>query len=190
VEALTGALFVAVALIAGPHRTVPAYCVLSATFVALAAIELDRQPSPAGVSVVGAVLALALFVWPAAGAVGWHAFVLALVAGAGAVVSAVLLRAATTDVGDDDAAGGAPFALVPLGILLGWLGEGSPAAAVVGAGVALGAAAVAGLVRGRAAPGGVAAGVRRWSLGFPLGCGAGAVVAFALAAGQGALNGG
>jgi len=193
VEALTGALFVAVALSAGPHRAVPAYCALTATFLALAAIDLDGQPSPPAVSLIGAGLALALFVWPAAGPAGWEAFTLAALAGVGALLVAVALarraRRRAAAVPAIGAARGAAFALVPLGVLLGWLGQGCPGSAAAGAGVAATGACLAGLARRRGAgdetPGG-------WRVvrAFPLAAALGAVVAFATAAGQGALTGG
>jgi leader peptidase (prepilin peptidase)/N-methyltransferase len=188
VEALTGALFVVVALIAGPHRGAPAYCVLVATFVPLAAIDLDRQPSPPAVSLIGAALALAAFAWPAAGTVGWHAFVLAALAGAGAGALSIALWIPARGGEHGPARAGPAFALVPLGVLLGWLGEGCPGAAVAGAAVALAGAVVSGVTWHRAE----AAGAGPWwlVLGLPLGCGVGAVAAFAVAAGQGALTGG
>jgi leader peptidase (prepilin peptidase)/N-methyltransferase len=188
VEALTGALFVAVALIVGPYRSVPAYCVLAATFLALAAIDLDRQPSPPGVSLVGAAVALALLAWPAAGTAGWHAFVLALVTGAGASAVAGGLWAVARGAEHGRARSGAPFALVPLGVLLGWLGQGRPGSGAAGAAVALAGAVVAGRSLHRRQ--GAGAGPWWLVLGLPVGCGAGAVAAFAVAAAQGALTGG
>ncbi|HYA69220.1 MAG TPA: prepilin peptidase, partial [Acidimicrobiales bacterium] len=71
VEGLTGGLFASIGLLVGPHLTVPALCVLAATFVPLVAIELDRQASPPGVSLIGGGLGLALFVIPSARSGNW-----------------------------------------------------------------------------------------------------------------------
>jgi hypothetical protein len=71
-------------------------------------------------------------------------------------------------------------------VLLGWLGASCPGAAAAGAATAIMAGSVAGL----ALPAPEGTGCRRLVLGLPIGSAAGAVVAFAVAAGLGAFSGG
>ena len=58
VELATGGLFAAVGWVLGPHWAVPGICVLAATLLALAAIELDGLPAPAAVRSSGRASAL------------------------------------------------------------------------------------------------------------------------------------
>ena len=196
VEALTGGLFALVAGIVGPHWAVPGLCVLAATLLAVAAIDLDRQPVPPAVPLIGGGIGLALFVLPAAVSGRWHGFAAAGIAGAGAAAAAGVLRFAAgrfaaAPAGTVRALRGAPFALVPFGVLLAWLGVGCPGAVLSGAAAALVGAVVIGLARPGRGCGGEP-GPRAWGvvLGLPLAVSLGAVVAFGVAAGQGAVTGG
>ena len=184
VEALTGGLFALVAVVAGPHPVVPACCALAATFLALAAIDLDRQPSPPAVSLIGGGLALALLLWPSVRADTWRPFTTAALAGGAALAVAGPAWLAATSAPWR----GALFSLVPLGVLLGWLGQGCPGAALSGAGLAVAGAVMIGLAWPGPARG--APGPWRVVSGLPLAVSLGAVAAFAIAAAQGALSGG
>jgi len=187
VEGLTGALFALVGAVAGPHLAVPALCASAATFVALVAIDLDHQPSPQAVSLVGGGIALALFVVPAARAGHWAPLA---ASGAGALAALAVLGAAwggtrSADPGARRRRRGATATLVPLGVLLGWVGAGSPAAVAAG----VGCAAVAGVILGVTRPAENAAGPWRYVVGLPLAGALGAAVGFAVAAALGALGG-
>jgi len=185
VEGLTGALFALVAALLGPHLTVPALCTLAATYVAVVAIDLDAEPVPYAVPSVGAGLALALFLLPAAVHGTWASFAAATAAGAVVAVAVALGRrlAGSDSTGAPET--GALGTLIPLGVLLGWLGPGAPWASAAGAaGTAVGALAL-GAARGeRGRP--AWARVMRAS---PLASALGAAIGFGVAAGLGALGG-
>ena len=195
VEALTGGLFAGVAVVVGPHWSVPAFCVLAATVLAVAVIDLDGEPTPPAVPLVGGALGLALFTVPAATSGTWRALALAAIAALAALAAAAALRAGAGRQGPGTpdttrAAQGAPFALVPFGVLLGWIGTGCTSAVAAGAATAAAAAIVIGLAwRGRGRGEEADAGAWGVVLGLPLAVALGAVVAFGVAAGQGALTG-
>ena len=141
VEAATGALFAAVAWALGPHWGVPGMCVLGATALALAAIEVDGLPPPASVSLVGTALgavllsaaALADRRWWHLGGL-WIGVAVAACVAAGGTVAARRRGVTST-----------PFwALIPAGAVMGWvgafgaaLGVGTSALCLVGASVFL-----------------------------------------------------
>jgi leader peptidase (prepilin peptidase) / N-methyltransferase len=188
VEGLTAAVFALVGAIVGPHLGVLALCVLAGTFVALVGIALDHQLSPPAVSVVGAALGLGLFVVTSAVATSWQAWSWSAAAGAAALAMGALVWWGARS-GPGEPRGpttGAVMTLVPLAVLLGWLGSSCPGAAAAGAAVAVVGGLGAGLVM--AAPEGTED--RHPVLGLPIGSAAGAVVAFAVAAGLGAFSGG
>jgi leader peptidase (prepilin peptidase)/N-methyltransferase len=182
VEALTGGLFALIGALVGPHLAVPAMCALAATFVALVAIELDRQPSPPGVSLIGGGLGLALFVVPSARSGYWGP--LAGAAAALAVTGGAWARTRAASPEPRRRVLGALCTLVPLGVLLGWVGAGSIAAVTAGA---LSAAAVTvGAGTWRA---GDDRGAGRFVARLPLAVAVGAAVGFGVAAVFGALAG-
>jgi len=186
VEALTGGLFALIGAVVGPHLSVPALCATAATFVAVVAIDLDRQPSPPAVSLVGGSTALALFVVPPAHSGGWEPLATAAVGGAAALATAVAAWVVHRSAPPERRrrAVGALCTLVPAGVLIGWVGAGSTVAAAVAVAAGAGAMAVVGWWRsGRDAPG-------EWRLvmGLPLASATGAAVGFAVAAGLGALR--
>ena len=118
VELLTGVLFGTVAWTLGAHWGVPGMCVLAATALALAVTELDGQPPPASVSLIGTALGAILL---AAAAVAdrrwWHLGGMAIgIAAAGCVVAPGALATRRR-------VGPAPlWALLPAGAVMGWVG--------------------------------------------------------------------
>jgi len=136
VELATGVLFGLVAWGLGPHWAVPGTCALGATALASMAIELDGTPPPAAVAVVGTALGdLLLGVAGVADRRWWH---LAGVLIGTAVAAAVVAGAALARRGRDRAL---PWAVLPVGALLGWVGGIGTAV-----GVAVTAVAVAVLI--------------------------------------------
>ncbi|MDR3647578.1 MAG: prepilin peptidase [Acidimicrobiales bacterium] len=131
VEAATGALFAAVAWVLGPHWGVPGMCLLGATVVALAAIELDGMAPPASVSLVGTALGAVLL---SAGALAdrrwWHLGGLWI----GIAVAAGVSAAGTLAARGRGVTSTPLWALVPAGAVMGWVG---------GVGVAVGVATAA-----------------------------------------------
>src|SRR5271169_5941581 len=154
VEGLTGVLFALVGAAVGPHPAVPAMCALAATFVALAAIELDGQPSPSSVSLIGAAIGIGLFAWPAARAEHWAPLAAAGAGALGAAAAAAGLGwAVPMAPGGRGAAGAGAAAAVVSALAVGIVsrrgGDGVarrsvdalPLAAAVGAAVGFGVAA-------------------------------------------------
>jgi len=119
VELLTGVLFGAVAWTLGAHWGVPGMCVLAATALALTATELDGQPPPASVSLVGTALgAILLGAAALADRRWWHLGGMAIgIVVAGCVVAPEALATRRRGVGS------APlWALLPAGAVMGWVG--------------------------------------------------------------------
>ncbi len=126
VEFSTGAMFAAVAWLLGAHWAVPGMCLLGATALALAAIELDGLAPPASVSLVGTSLgALALSAAAVADRRWWHLGGMAI--GIAAAGGAVAITSWVGRARNDGEA--APWALVPGGAVMGWVG---PLGAAVG----------------------------------------------------------
>jgi leader peptidase (prepilin peptidase) / N-methyltransferase len=126
IELLTGVLFAGLAWVLGPHWSAAGMCVLGATSLALAAIELDGLSAPATVSVVGTAAGAALL---SAAAVAdrrwWHLggmlIGIAVATGVAALWSSSSRRhrrVATS-----------PWVLLPAGAVMGWVG---PLGAAVG----------------------------------------------------------
>jgi leader peptidase (prepilin peptidase) / N-methyltransferase len=136
VELGTGAIFGAAAWALGAHWAVPGMCALGATIVALTVIEFDGLPASAAVALIGTGLgASLLFAAAVADRRWWHLGGLLIgIAVASAMVvawwAACRGRGART----------LPWALVPAGAVMGWVG---PVGALVG--VATSAVGVAGL---------------------------------------------
>jgi leader peptidase (prepilin peptidase) / N-methyltransferase len=128
VEGLTGVVFATVALAVGPHLAVPGLCTLAATFVAMAAIALDHEPSPASVALVGAGIGWGLLLAAAAVHDTWAS----VVAGG---ISGVVALGVVALAGNSEETGSRAACLVPLAVLLGWLGPGAPVASVSGVAV-------------------------------------------------------
>lgn len=125
VELVTGAVFGAVAWALGPHWAVPGMCVLGATALTLAAIDLDGLPPPATVSLVGTGGgALLLSAAAIADRRWWHLGGMLI----GIALSLGALMAVRWEARRHGAAP-ALWALVPAGAVLGWTG---PLGAVVG----------------------------------------------------------
>jgi leader peptidase (prepilin peptidase)/N-methyltransferase len=133
VELATGVLFGLVAWGLGPHWAVPGTCALGATALASMVIELDGMPPAAPVVVVGTALGdLLLGAAAVADRRWWHL--------AGVLVgTAALARRGR--------GGALPWAVLPVGALLGWVGG---IATVVG--VAVTAAGVVVLVSSGSPP--------------------------------------
>ncbi len=139
VEAGIGALFAAVAAAAGAHWAVPGMCLLAATMVGAAAIELDGLAVGAAEPVVGTLLGAAAL---AAAAVADRQWGRLVGAGVGLVVAALLAAtaarraSAVTGTSPADpplaAADLDAWALLPAAVLIGWAG---PVGAAVGAGL-------------------------------------------------------
>jgi leader peptidase (prepilin peptidase)/N-methyltransferase len=142
IEFLTGALFAAVAWILGAHWAVPGMCLLGATSLTLAATELDGMPPPATVSLLGTGLgALSLAGAAVADRRWWHlGGMLMGIALACALISAFRARRGRVD------GVTTPWALIPAGAAMGWVG---PVGAAVG--VATAAVVFVGLSALRAA---------------------------------------
>ena len=137
VELANGVVFGLVAWALGPHWAVPGMCVLGATLLALALIEVDGPAAPAAVALVSGGLGVVLLVAAAAADRRWWHLGGAL-AGAGAGAAAVAVAAWWGARGRDDRPG-LPWALLPAGAVLGWTGSGGIAAGLpVGVAVALG----------------------------------------------------
>jgi prepilin signal peptidase PulO-like enzyme (type II secretory pathway) len=132
VELSTGVLFGAVAWALGAHWAVPGMCVLGATTLALAAIELDGLAPPATVSLVGTGLgAVALAGAAVADRRWWH------LGGMGigiAVTGLVVVTTAWATRRRDDGVT-LPWALMPAGAVMGWVGP-------LGAGIGVATSAV------------------------------------------------
>ncbi|MGH3184321.1 MAG: prepilin peptidase, partial [Streptosporangiaceae bacterium] len=118
VELSTGVLFGGVAWALGAHWAVPGMCVLGATALALAAIELDGLAPPATVSLVGTGLgAVALAAAAVADRRWWHLGGMGIgiaVAGLAVVTSGWATRPRIDSVT-------LPWALVPAGAVMGWV---------------------------------------------------------------------
>jgi leader peptidase (prepilin peptidase)/N-methyltransferase len=139
VEAATAALFAAVAWALGPHWGVPGVCVLGATALALAAVELDGLAPPASVALVGTALGAALL---AAAAVAdrrwWHLGGMGIGIALALCVVAAGARAARRP-GDTS---NPLWALVPAGAVMGWVGAAGAAVGVATSAVVLVGASV------------------------------------------------
>ncbi len=119
VELVTGGLFGAVAWVLGAHWAVPGMCVLGATTVALAVIELDGLPPPATVSSIGTALGAVLL---SAAAVAdrrwWHlGGMLIGIAIAGCIAVSGSRAARRRGVGSSPL-----WAMIPAGAVMGWVG--------------------------------------------------------------------
>jgi len=119
VELVTGVLFAAVAWALGPHWGVAGMCVLGATLLALATIEIDGLAPPVSVGLVGAgVGAVLLSAAAVADRRWWHLGGMAIgIAAAGCVVvagTAIVTRRRATSTG--------LWAVVPAGAVMGWVG--------------------------------------------------------------------
>lgn len=126
VELVTGALFAAVAWALGPHWAVPGMCVLGATSLSLAAVELDGEVPPPELAWVGTGLGVALLAVAAGADHRWWHLVAALVAvavAAGAALGAGRARATR-------GAAARVWALVPAAAVVGWTGWWGAAAGV------------------------------------------------------------
>jgi leader peptidase (prepilin peptidase) / N-methyltransferase len=179
VEGLTGVAFAAVALVAGPHLAVPGLCALAATFVAMAAIALDHEPSPAPVALVGAGIGWGLLLAAAAVHGKWAAVIAAGLSGIVALGVAALA-------GSAEDTGSRAACLVPLAVLLGFLGPGAPVASATGVavtGLLVGAQAWTGRDRAQGGDGTV------WWWSLPPAVAVGAAAAFAVAAAFGGTAG-
>jgi len=173
VEASTAGVFGVLAWGLGPHWAVPGMCVLAATLLALAVIELDGLPAPPRETMVGSAAGIVLLAVAAvADRRWWHlgGALLGATAGAALVVglAAAARRGKRTTV---------PWAALPGGTVVGWVGVTGVA---VGIPVAVVAFGVAALYRARRSKvGGDISGV---ALAAVLGCTAALVAA--LVAGQ------
>jgi leader peptidase (prepilin peptidase)/N-methyltransferase len=140
VELLTGVLFGAVAWALGPHWAVPGMCALSATALSMAVIELDGLVPPASTSLIGTGVGAILLASAAVADRRWWHLGGMLVG----IVAALVLTLAWPAVTRRRAATGRPWAVVPAGAVLGWVG---PRGAAVGVAafvvIALGLAALA-----------------------------------------------
>ena len=117
VELLTGALFVAVTWWAGATWELPAYLYLAAIGVALSAIDLDTKRLPNAIVLPSYVVALVLFLLPAAIDGRWDDYLRAVLAGAALFAFYFLLAfiyPAGMGFGDVKLSG-------VLGIYLGWI---------------------------------------------------------------------
>ncbi|MHB8680568.1 MAG: prepilin peptidase [Acidimicrobiales bacterium] len=141
VEGSTGALFALVAVIAGPHWAVAGLCLLVATVLAAAVIELDGLAPTRSLALWGSAAGGALLV--VAGVLDRH-WVALLGAGAGVALSLAVLAAAGRAASRTEVA----WVTVPTALALGWSGA---AGAAAGAG-ALVVVLVAGNVRRRPRP--------------------------------------
>ncbi|HEY5024319.1 MAG TPA: prepilin peptidase [Acidimicrobiales bacterium] len=136
VELATGALFGAVAWALGAHWAVPGMCVLGATALALAAVEIDGLDPPPRVSLIGTGIGVALLCGAAvADRRWWHLG--GMLIGIGAVGCVLVAGAGAAR---RRHAVGSLWTLLPAGAVMGWVG---PLGAVVG--VATFAALVVGL---------------------------------------------
>ena len=133
VEFLTGALFAALAWVLGPHWAVPGMCVLGATALALAVIELDGLPPPGAVSLTGTGIgAVALGAAAVADKRWWHLGGMLIGIAAASCVGvagswAARRRAATVSL----------WALIPAGAVMGWVGAPGTVIGVAGTAVVL-----------------------------------------------------
>jgi leader peptidase (prepilin peptidase)/N-methyltransferase len=120
VELLTGLLFVAVLLWCGVTWALPAYLYLAAVGVALSAIDLDTKRLPNALVLPSYVVALVLFLLPAAIDGEWSSYARAVLAGAALFAFYFLLAfiyPAGMGFGDVKLAG-------VIGIYLGWVSWG------------------------------------------------------------------
>jgi leader peptidase (prepilin peptidase) / N-methyltransferase len=132
VEFLTGAAFGVLAWTLGPHWGVPGMCLLAATMVTLAAIELDGLPPPASVSLLGTGLAaLALAAAAVADLRWWHlgGMLIGIAAACAAVAGSKAVHRRTDDTNDTDKLT-VPWALIPAGAAMGWVGPWGAAVGV------------------------------------------------------------
>lgn len=142
VEAGTAVSFALVAAAVGPHWAVLGLCLLAATLIAQAVIELDGLAVPAPVAFVGTGLgAAALLVTGVATGAGGRLLGAGVGVAAGGLASMVATAAGRDRSGADRWVGGLP-ALLALGAWVGWLG-----AIPAGAGAAVGVALVSGVWR-------------------------------------------
>ncbi len=120
VEAVTGSVFAAVAWLLGAHWAVPGMCVLAATTLALAAIELDGQRSPASVSLIGTGLGAVLAgVAAALDRRWWHLGDMLI----GIAVAVIVVGASTMWARRRTVRLASLWALVPAGAVMGWTGS-------------------------------------------------------------------
>jgi len=128
VEFITGALFAALAWVLGAHWAVPGMCVLGASALALAVIELDGLPPPGAVSLIGGGIgAVALGAAAIADRHWWHLGDMLIGIGVATFVGGTLgwvARRRGTSM--------SPWALIPAGAMTGWVGGQG---AVIGAAV-------------------------------------------------------
>jgi leader peptidase (prepilin peptidase)/N-methyltransferase len=133
VELLTGAVFAAVAWALGAHWAVPGMCVLAATALALAAVELDGLVPPAPVALIGTGIGAALL---CAAAVAdrrwWHLG--GMLIGIGVAGSALV---AATRIARQRRGSVLLWALLPAGAVMGWVGPVGSAVGVASFAVAL-----------------------------------------------------
>jgi leader peptidase (prepilin peptidase)/N-methyltransferase len=143
VELLTGAVFASVAWAFGAHWAVPGMCVLAATALALAAIDLDGMAPPSSVAAIGTGVGGAML---SAAAIAdkrwWHLG--GMLIGIAAVAGAAMIAGR----GSRRHADAAPWALLPAGAVAGWVGGPGTVAGVATFVVAV--VPVALLLRGRA----------------------------------------
>jgi len=119
VELATAVLFGSLAWLAGPHWTLPGLCVLAATVLVLALIELDGLPPEPGVAQVGTVAGVALLTAAALADQRWWRLIgmsIGTFAAVGILALVARTRTRTT------AMARAPWGLLPAGPLFGWLG--------------------------------------------------------------------
>ncbi|HTZ08953.1 MAG TPA: prepilin peptidase [Acidimicrobiales bacterium] len=126
VELATAVVFAAVAWALGPHWAVPGTCVLAATALAVAAIELDGELPPPELAWIGAGLGLALLAVAAGADRRWWHLDGALIGAA--LVTGIAVAASRRRAGR--AAVPRIWALLPAAVVVGWTGWPGVAAAV------------------------------------------------------------
>jgi leader peptidase (prepilin peptidase)/N-methyltransferase len=171
VELATALIFAAVGWGLGAHWDVAGFCVLAATLVALVAIERDGLALPLSVAAIGTALAALLLVGAAAADHRWH-HVVGMAIGALVAAVVIALKAPRTK--------SAP-ALLPVGVVLGWLG---PVAAAEGLGTAAVVLVVTRVIGGRA----TVPGSGEETLALAVAAGAVVALVVAVAAGTGAAT--
>jgi len=135
VELATGVLFGAIGWTLGAHWAVPGMCVLGATILTQAFVELDGMTPPAGVSLVGTGLGTALLAAAAVADSRWWRLggtLIGIGVAAGALVVWRARPGGRVRPGDPHR----PWSVLPAGAVRGWVGPlgpavGGPATAVV-----------------------------------------------------------